>query len=227
MEGPSGGDVPIDELAAALAPVLGPLGLEVSFPVARIEGGIAELSPLRVRVSASDAAPALVPITDAIQPGRDALIGPVRDASGEEVDAAILLSDIALGVIAGGSKLDIELGGVTATTAEPSAAFRFGAAGGGFDLGGSTASGVAPSGGSGFSPGPTPTGAGSAALPAANGGGVEASAPGAALATTSASSTSPRGGPLLVVGLVGLAAAVGSALLDLRRVRASRRAITI
>jgi hypothetical protein len=219
--GASGGDVPLADLSAALKPVLDPLGIEVVFPVARIEGGIAELSPMRLRMTASDAAPALVPVTDAIQPARDALVGPVREGSGEQADAAILLGDIALGVLAGGSKLDIEIGGVTATTAEPAAGFRFGS-GSGFQLG--AADPVDLGGGSGFTT-PRPVAPTAAAAP--DGAGSSGGSAPVPMAVEPASSTSdPRGGPLLAVGVVGLLAALLAGAADLRKVRATRNVIS-
>ena len=219
--GASGGDVPLADLSAALKPVLDPLGIEVVFPVARIEGGIAELSPMRLRMTASDAAPALVPVTDAIQPARDALVGPVREGSGEQADAAILLGDIALGVLAGGSKLDIEIGGVTATTAEPAAGFRFGS-GSGFQLG--AADPVDLGGGSGFTT-PRPVAPTAAAAP--EGAGSSGGSAPVPMAVEPASSTSdPRGGPLLAVGVVGLLAALLAGAADLRKVRATRNVIS-
>jgi len=126
---PAGSDQPLRDVAAALAPVLGPLGIEISFPASRIEAGVVELGPLRLRVANSELAAAINPVLEAVQPGREALVGAIR-AGSEDVDAAILLADVALGVLAGGSTLDIEIGGVRAFTAEPAAGFSFGS----FDL---------------------------------------------------------------------------------------------
>lgn len=122
----AGAEDPLEDLVAALAPVLGPVGLELTFPVARIERGVVELSPLRIRVADSEAGTVLAPVLEGIQPIRDPLFGAIREGS-EDTDAAILLTDVALGVLAGGSSLDIELGGASASTAPPAERFTFGA----------------------------------------------------------------------------------------------------
>ena len=124
----SGAEDPLRDLIAALAPVLGPVGLDLSFPVARIERGVVELSPLRIRIADSDAGTVLAPVLEGIQPIRDPLFGAIREGS-EDTDAAILLTDVAIGVLAGGSSLDIELGGASATTAPPADRFAFGSSG--------------------------------------------------------------------------------------------------
>lgn len=124
----AGADDPLRDLVDALAPVLGPVGLDITFPVARIERGVVELSPLRIRVADSEAGTVLAPVLEGVQPIRDPLFGAIREGS-EDTDAAILLTDVALGVLAGGSSLDIELGGASATTAPPADRFAFGASG--------------------------------------------------------------------------------------------------
>lgn len=122
----AGTEDPVEALVDALAPVLGPAGLEVSFPVARIERGVVELSPLRIRVADGEAGTVLAPVLEGVQPIRDPLFGAIREGS-EDTDAAILLTDVAIGVLAGGSSLDIELGGASASTAAPAKRFTFGA----------------------------------------------------------------------------------------------------
>lgn len=221
--------VPLGQLADALAPALDPLGLELTFPKMSSDAGVITMGPLRLRMRASKLAPALVPLTDAVQPVRDSLVGPVRDASGDQVDAAILLSDVALGVLEGGSALDIDVGGVTASTAEPGAAFRLGGTGG-FDLGSSKpVSAVGAGAGSGL---------GASSTPASGSGGTGTTTPtvGAAspqreqqadadLRAMPVSASKSRGGALLGVGLVGLAAAALAAGADLRKVRSRQREI--
>jgi hypothetical protein len=223
---PSGGDLPLADVAAAVAPVLAPLGIELTFPVTRIDEGAVTLSPLRLRVRASEAAPALVPITEGIQPIREPVVDAVREGSDGQVDAALLLADIGLGVVTGGSTLDIELGGVTAVTAEPAAAFRFGTAGRfalGTTGGASLAAGRPVSGGGGVALTPSatvPVGSGSSAPEGSGGERV-------ALDAAPMSSSEERGGPLLAVGIIGLLAAAAAAVADLRRARAGRRLIAV
>jgi hypothetical protein len=221
VDAPAGSDLPLADVSAAVEPVLTPLGLQLSFPQARTDPGSVSLSPLRLRVSKSVAAPALVPIFDAIQPVREPLVDAIRSGT-DQADAAILLSDIALGVLTGGSNLDIELGGVTAATAEPAAAFRFGTAGG-FDLG-ATGPGTATIGatgpGLGMPDAPSP-------LPAAGGARTSGDSGGDLVseARPASSSSARRGGALLMVGLAGLLAAAAMALADYRRIRAGSRII--
>lgn len=223
MAAPSGSELPLADVAAALAPVLDPLGIELTFPTPRLDPGSVSLSPLRLRVVASDAAPALIPVTDAIQPVREQLVGGIRGAT-EDADAAILLSDIALGVITGGSALDIEIGGVSAATAPPAAGFRFGSAGG-FQLGAGAASGSA--GGFGVTGAPLPTPAAAPASEVGAGQGEASSAGGAAASAEPVSSTAPaeRGGPMLAVGLLGIAAAAIAAAADYRKLTHGARTI--
>ncbi|HVM53442.1 MAG TPA: hypothetical protein VM262_09620 [Acidimicrobiales bacterium] len=228
LAAPSGGDLPLEDVAAAVAPVLAPLGIELTFPVARIDKGAVALSPLRLRLRASDAAPALVPITEGVQPVREPLVDAIREGSDGQVDAGLLLADIGLGVVTGGSTLDIELGGVIAVTAEPAAGFRFGTAGGfalGATGGGSSLGGTGRSttGGGGLaapSAATSPAAAGSS-VPAGSGSG------GVALDATPTSSSEERGGPLLAVGIIGLLAAAAAAIADLRKVRTGRRIIPV
>lgn len=125
---PPGSEDPLRDLLAALEPVLGPLGLEISLPRSRIEEGVVELTPLRIRVADSELGLVVNPLLELIQPVRDPIVAALREGS-EDVDAAILLTDVALGVLAGGSSLDIELGGVTAFTQAPSERFSFGSLG--------------------------------------------------------------------------------------------------
>lgn len=220
--------VPTDALAAAVAPILGPLGLQLTFPQPKIEAGVVSLTPLRLRVSASALAPSLVPVTDAIQPVREQLVGSITSQT-DQADAALLLGDVALGVISGGSTLDIELGGVFATTAPPAEGFAFGSAGG-FKLGvGGTGASVG-SGGDGASLGGGVGGLGSTGTPTQEtpAGSGEEGVGGSSndlAGSEPASSTSERGGALLTVGLIGLALAVMTALADYRKLRLGRRVI--
>jgi len=205
--------------------VLGPLGIEISFPASRIEAGVVELGPLRLRVANSELAAAINPVLEAVQPGREALVGAIR-AGSEDVDAAILLADVALGVLAGGSTLDIEIGGVRAFTAEPAAGFSFGS----FDLDRPPppAPALAVGGGATF-PGAPSTGTlggGAVASETATGGAGQRGGE-VGPATSPLSSAAERGGPLLVVGLIAGAAAVSMAAADYRRLRSGLRLVPV
>ncbi|HET7722016.1 MAG TPA: hypothetical protein VFK43_18740, partial [Acidimicrobiales bacterium] len=221
---PDGAEQPLADALAAAQPLLGPLGLQVTLPVPRIEGGVVELTPLRIRVAGSELGAVVGPVLEAVQPGREALVDAIRSGS-EEADAAILLTDVALGVLAGGSRLDIELGGVTAQTAEPAQGFSFGSSGGGFDLSPPVGTGNL---GLGSTPSVAPSRSGSAPkssllgpAQAPVGGATDVVAEDAAgPAETLPVSTSGAGGgagPLLLIGLAAVAAAVAAGTVDYRR----------
>jgi hypothetical protein len=224
---PAGSEQPLVDVAAALEPLLGPLGIEITFPAPRIEAGTVELSPLRLRVANSELGVVANPVLEAAQPVREALVDAIRSGS-EDVDAAILLSDVALGVLAGGSTLDIEIGGVRAFTAEPAKGFSFGS----FDLS-PRPMGAAPEvGGRLPSPSSGTTGVGSVASKIASGdtgtpSGGDGDDVGSALASGASSTVAERGGPLLAVGLIGAAAAASTGAADYRRLRSGRRSIPV
>jgi len=218
---PAGAEQPLADALAAAQPLLGPLGLQITLPTPRIEEGFVEMTPLRIRVANSELGAVIGPALEGAQPAREAVVDAVRSGS-EEVDVALLLTDVALGVLAGGSALDIELGGVTAQTAEPTERFTF-ASGGGFDLssGQPTGSGAfgtvsVPRSGSGRA------GSGPPASPTVGAGGGTAVGDGTAsdvaAGTVPVSSTTGGGaGPLLLIGLAAVAAAVGAGAVDYRR----------
>jgi hypothetical protein len=220
---PAGSEKPLADVAAALDPLLAPLGISITFPAPRIEKGVVELSPLRLRVADSELGVVVNPLLEGVQPVRDALVGAIRSGT-EDVDAAILLADVALGVLAGGSTLDIEIGGVSAFTAEPAAGFTFGS----FDL--------APPGAVGPSANPvvpSPV-TGTIGTGSIGSGGVDAPpAPKTAdvaqpiLEAEVRRVVAQRGGPLLAVGLIGAGAAACTATADYRRLRRLRRMIPL
>lgn len=219
---PAGSEQPLRDVTAALAPVLGPLGIQITFPVQRIDNGVVELSPLRIRVANSELGAAVNPVLELAQPGREALLGPIVEGT-DQLDAAILLTDVALGVLAGGSDLDIDIGGARAFTAAPAAGFSFGS----FDLRKTSAPGavghgsfdVSSGGVSSSTSGVTP------GAPVAQGSDPEAAVP--PLLAEPVSTTRERGGPLLLVGLLGLGAAASTGAADYRRLRSGRRVIPV
>lgn len=222
---PEGAEQPLADAIAAAEPLLRPLGIQVHLPQARIEGGIVEMSPLRVRLAGSELGTVVSPVLEAVQPARDALVDAVRSGT-EEADAAILLADIAIGVVAGGSRLDLDIGGVVAQTAEPAAGFSFGTGSGGFDLTPPPSAGASevltpPVAAGSSTPGATSGSPGRNAADTAapsTGGGTDAAGP---LAATPAGSSSGSGGPgpLLPIGVAAVAAAVLAGVADYHRVR--------
>jgi len=225
---PDGAEQPLADAITAAAPVLTPLGLQVDLPRSRVEDGFVEMSPLRIRVAGSEVGKLVGPVVEAGQPARDAVVDGIRGAT-EDADAALLLGDVALGVLAGGSRLDIEIGGVTAQTAEPAKRFAFGAGSGGFDLSGG---GTSTAGTSSALPRPS-LGASGSAAPTPGKAPTSASAPATASAPAAASSddvaapaTAPVGssssgsgpaGPLLPIGLATAGLAIGAGTVDYRR----------
>lgn len=223
---PEGSDQPLRDVIAAAEPILRPLGLHLQLPEPRIEGGIAEISPLRVRVADPAVSQVLAPVLEAAQPGRDAVVDGVRGAT-EEADAALLVADVALGVIAGGSSLDVELGGASARTAEPADRFEFAS----FELpgaaasfapatGGSAPAGLTSPGASGAVASPAPVGR----VPAGPAAASQASAPAPVdstleLATRTPTSSAGGAGPLLPIGVATLVAAACFIAADHRRLR--------
>lgn len=221
---PEGSDQPLHDAIAAAQPVLGPLGIQIQLPSPRVEGDVAEILPLRIRVADSELGRVIGPGVEAIQPGRDAVVDAVRGAT-EEADVALLLADVAVGVVAGGSSLDVELGGASARTAEPAARFAFSS----FDLsGGATGIGPLPAGRGAGAVGTAPAtgrlgatgspiGAGQAGTAPAAGGGSSDRAP----VELAGGPTRGDGGagPLLPIGLATALTAAGAAALDHRRLR--------
>jgi hypothetical protein len=216
---PDGAEQPLADALAAAAPVLDPLGVQIGLPRARIEGGGVEMTPLRITFADSELGRLAGPVLEGIQPGREALVDGIRAAS-EDADIAILLTDVALGLVAGGSSLDVEIGGATAQTAESAARFSFGSGSGGFDL---SAGGAASIGTGGARP-PASFGSSSSPVPAlgkapapvaastpAGTSSVDVAAPATAPVKSSTSGSGPAG-PLLPIGLAtaGLALAAGT-----------------
>lgn len=67
--------------------MLDPLGPEVELPRARIEGGLVEVTPLRITFAGSELGRVAAPLLEAAQPVRDGLVDGIRSAS-EEADIA-------------------------------------------------------------------------------------------------------------------------------------------
>lgn len=218
---PDGVEKPLADAIAAAAPLLDPLGLHIELPRARIEGGVVEITPLRISFADSALGLVAAPLLEAAQPIREVLVDGIRSAS-EEADIAILLADVALGLLAGGSSLDLEIGGATAQTAEPAQRFSFGTGSGGFDL---SSEGTAPAGkgslplpalGASGSPRPAPLGAASAPAAGSTDRAGEVATPGTSRADSSGSGPGPAG-PLLPIGLATAGLAVAAGTVDYRR----------
>ena len=118
--------LPGDELqqAAALNEVLQPFGLNVTPPGVRVEQGIVFVDPLRIGVVPSAERDAVTGgIIGGAQPVRAGITEALLEADCGNA-SYITIADIVVGSVSGAGALGVELGGVTATTAEINA-FKF------------------------------------------------------------------------------------------------------
>ncbi len=225
-------DDPLAALAEANA-ALNPLGFSLEPPKARVESGIAFVDPLRVAVVPSDVREGILgPVLGAIQPIRESLFDAIIEADCGNA-TYILVADIVLGSVTGAGSFGLELGGVSATTADINRTSFLG------DL--PVASPALPT-----SPGqpssPLPSSSGGGALPSASpapsaAGGPSAAptagAPDAAPIATSdevalddvEEAAGTRGGALAGVGVAGLALLSALAAADARKMRRAQRSV--
>ena len=227
--------VAADTLAQAFGVVnqaLAPSGFHIT-PPATVKGadGSVQETPLSVGIDNSALGRQLLgPALGAAQPLRTAIADALLKASCQFA-TPLLVSDIAIGPLAGGGTFDINLGGVTATSDGTAYANPFGAGGlGANPLSAATGAGGDGLGGSdvGGSGGPL----GSVGVTAAPGAAAGPQSRGLLAATRAVAcrTTHPFGHPAcsngaaLPVGLAGLALVTGLGVADLTRVR--RRRIT-
>lgn len=227
----AGEAIPVNDAVDALAqlnPVLAPLGIEIDPPQVRNESGISFVDPLRIGIVPSDARDGVVGgVVGALQPAREALVQALLEQDCGNA-SFITIADIVLGSVTGAGSLNIELGGVTAqsadlgatsllgelqpfTPATPAAPATTGGTSSSFGSTGSTGSTGANS--------PTSTDGGTSVVtePAANSP-EESAAPLERIAGT-------RGGPLVPVGLAGLLLLGALAELDRRKMRKAQRTV--
>jgi hypothetical protein len=220
---------------ALLNDTLNAVGFQITVPKVRSEEGIVFVDPLKIGVIPSDLRDGLIlgPVLSALQPVREAFtetlfrLGCGGDLSGVYTfpsSTAVTVLDLAIGSISGAGSLNLELGGVQATTAEI-AGFAF--PGGELpplaDLPATPALPV--DSGAGFDAGGVEE---VAAPPAAD---TPAAVDTPAATTTPvapiADLTGERGGALLAVGAGGLLALLASAEVDRRKMRQAQRAIPV
>lgn len=238
---PAGGS----ELGAVLPQInaaLAPSGLVLDAPTVEKEGDFARVSPLGIRIVNSQLGQTVVaPVVGGIQPIREPVAGAVIENC-EDCKAAILVADVMAGVITGGGRLDIELGGATGFTEgtryESPFNFNFAGIGGGAssDFGGGDFgaesfgdAGSTPSSfdstGSGGTLGSTSAPVGSTTSAPAPAPGVGTENATGTLATSTKGVTGTTGGAAALIGLVGLLGAVALGGADFRAIRAARRTI--
>ncbi|MEA3076186.1 MAG: hypothetical protein QOF60_1094 [Actinomycetota bacterium] len=233
-----------DQLATFFSTLNGALataqtGLVIDPPATSTTGGLATVSPLGIRmVNSPIGNTAVAPIVGAAQPVREPVTGGLI-ANCAQCSSGVLVADVFAGVVTGGGRFDLEVGGANGYTegtrydvpfnfdfssfSSPALGATNDFADSGFasdssSYGGSTLS-------SGFS------GGGTAANPAlagtGTGGGVRS--PGSLNAVT-ASKSSPlvpgkKGGAAAAVGLAGLLGALALAGAEYRSIRMARRTI--
>ncbi len=220
---------PFASLAEANA-ALEPLGFRITPPEVRKEAGIQFVEPMRISIIPSSTRESVLgPIFNAGQPVRESVFDALIEADCGNA-AYITVLDLVLGSVTGAGSLNVELGGVTAT----SRAIEFTSFLG--KLGGAPSLPPLPQGGTGSpslggtsSPSLSGT-SGSLATPttvapaAGGGGGDDAAGREQAVADIEPLSGS-RGGALAGVGLGGLALLAALAAADRAKMRRAQRSI--
>lgn len=243
------GAIPLDTVLPQINAALAPTGLVLDAPAVQKEGDLVRVTPLAIRVVNSQLGQTVVaPILGAIQPIRDPITGAIVENCAE-CAVALLLADVVAGVVSGGGRLDIELGGVTGYTEgeryESPFNFDFSGAGGGAssDFGGGAEafpSSDIDSSPSSFESTRVPLATTDASLGAPGGGlATPAAAPGGGsggagagrnvvagtLARASGDDTGSTGGAAALIGLAGVLAALALGAADFRAIRTARRTI--
>lgn len=213
-----------DELEP-LNEALAPLGLRIDLPKVTVEKGIVNITPLRIRITATEVGRTVGPsLLEALQPLREPITEQLI-AQSPEAASLITLADVAMGAIVGSGAVDLELGGATAYTEGESFDDPFA-----FDLGSPAVGPPSPGGGGpiadvgSFEPGAADVPDGSDLVdeaPAPSGGDGEV-----ALTDTRRGSGS-TGGAALVVGLLGLLAVLAMAAADWWRMHHEPRRIAL
>jgi hypothetical protein len=104
--------------AEELNTVLNELGFQITMPRVRVESGIVFVDPMKVGIIKSDNRDSIVgPIFEAVQPFREQLTEAMLEQDCSNATYITVL-DIAIGTFSGAGSLNLELGGVQATTAE-------------------------------------------------------------------------------------------------------------
>lgn len=233
----AGQQIPVNDIAAGLAQantVLKPLGFFIDPPTVRNESGIVFVDPLRIGIEPSPTRDGILgPAINALQPVRESVFDALIEADCGNA-SYITIADIVLGSITGAGSLNIELGGVTASSSELGATSFLGSLGEAqpglsplppseSSSSGSLGSGGTSTGGSlGGSTTDIATDTADSTVdtaPVSSDGGDEAALP--ALEKASGS----RGGPLVGVGLGGLLLLGALAEGDRRKMRRAQRSI--
>lgn len=227
-------DNPLEGLAEANA-VLLPLGFRLDPPSVRNESGIQFVEPLRIGVVPSTARESVIgPVFNGVQPVRESVFDAMIEADCRAATAITVL-DLVLNAVTGAGSLNIEVGGVTATSDDIELTSFLGGLGG---LGGAPSLPPLPEGSTGSSSGAlgptartggtalgTGTGTAGAGSPPAAGPGSDGGDEHELADAAPISAEGARGGALAGVGLGGLAALAALAAADRHKMRKAQRSV--
>ncbi len=229
---------PSDDPAAGLDQaneVLNPLGFQIVPPSTRVASGIAFVDPMRIGIIPSDTRDGVLgPVFTGVQPVRKSVFDFLLEQSCS-FGSAILVGDVVLGSITGAGSLNLEIGGVTATSHElKTSSFLHGLPGGASLPPLSPASPASPSvaGNSNTRPSSSSFGSTGGAIspnPVSSDNPSTEPTPAPSGDETAIADVAPvsgsRGGPLAAVGLGGLALLVALALADVQKMRRAQRSV--
>lgn len=224
-------DNPTEQLAEANA-VLQPLGYKITPPTVRNESGIQFVDPMRIGIVPSTARETILgPVFSGLQPVRESVFDALIEADCSSASLITVL-DIVLNSVTGAGSLNLELGGVTATSKEIAFTSFLGSLGGAPSLpplsSGDSSPSVAGSGGtsslSGGSSAPSGAVTPAPPTPAAAPSAAEDAGGEQAIADVEPLSGS-RGGALAGVGLGGLALLAALAAADRAQMRRAQRSV--
>lgn len=227
VKGASIGGVPLPLTAGSsdLAPVIGPIntvlapsGLAISLPEVTERAGQSSVSPLSLDIENSPAgrqfiAPILGETQEERKPVTDAFIDiakQLKEEGAPDASVGVLIADLTVGILSGSSQLHLEFGGVDAFTEGETFESPFGA----IDFN-PPEIGVGDPGRTIFNPG-------TAGRPAIPGIPVEEGTLVAAAPPGTRTIPGNKGGVAVAVGLIGIAVALGLAVADWYRMRASK-----
>jgi len=224
---------PLAPLAQANA-ALQPLGFKIDPPEVRTESGIQFVGPLRVGIVPGEARESVVgPVFNGVQPVRESLFDAIIEADCSNASYITVL-DIVLGSVSGAGSLSLELGGVTATSADIALTSFLGGLPGAPSLSPLPPASSGARGGSAGTTGRAPSLAGGAAGTGTVAPGGDAVAGGGATGGEAADEqaiadvepiSGSRGGALAGVGLGGLALLAVLAAADRAKMRKAQRTV--
>ena len=114
--GPGSNGPALPDPLAALNTAIAPTGIGLVAPHFELAGAVAQVTPMSLRFSDSALGrQVLGPIVGDLQPLRDPIVGGLLAASCD-FGTAVLVADVAAGILTGSGGISFDFGGVTATT---------------------------------------------------------------------------------------------------------------